>query len=248
MGTRSTEVYAAGGSLTVERINARRLERAAGDNVAVKRDVKATPTVSPEIARAISLSHVSERALTARLTAHSLVAAEAVVEDIAEQAKASEPAEAELTKEEKAVVEELQARDQEVRNHERAHKAAAGQYAGAISYVYQTGPDGKQYAVGGSVPIDASPEASPEATIEKMNIVISAALAPAEPSGQDQAVARAAQAERNKALSELSAQRAAEQQALRDGASEGSSDQGNIYDVLAGMIEGARETRISAFA
>ena len=61
-------------------------------------------------------------------------------------------------------------------------------------------------------------------------------MAPAEPSGQDQAVARAAQAQRNKALAELSAQRAAEQQALLEGAADGSSGQGTIYDLLAGLI------------
>lgn len=261
LATRSIEVYAAGGSLTAERINARRQERAAGENMTANGASKTASAVSPATARAISLSHIAERSLAARITAQSLGAAEAAstnsvqstsdasAENVAAREAASDPAaQGELSKEEKAVVEELKARDREVRNHERAHKAAGGQYAGAISYVYQTGPDGKQYAVGGSVPIDASPEASPEATIEKMNIVISAALAPAEPSGQDQAVARAAQAERNKALAELSAQRAAEQQALRDSASEGSPGPGNIYDALAGMIEGARETRVSAVA
>ncbi|MEQ9335590.1 MAG: putative metalloprotease CJM1_0395 family protein, partial [Miltoncostaeaceae bacterium] len=29
------------------------------------------------------------------------------------------------------------------------HAAAGGQYAGAPSFTYQTGPDGKRYAVGG---------------------------------------------------------------------------------------------------
>lgn len=32
---------------------------------------------------------------------------------------------------------ELKARDREVRAHEAAHQAVGGQYAGAISYVYQ---------------------------------------------------------------------------------------------------------------
>lgn len=85
---------------------------------------------------------------------------------------------------------ELKARDREVRAHEAAHKAVGGQYAGAISYDYQRGPDGARYAVGGEVSIDISPvQGDPEATIEKMRVVRAAAMAPAEPSSQDRAVA-----------------------------------------------------------
>lgn len=85
---------------------------------------------------------------------------------------------------------ELKARDREVRAHEAAHKAVGGQHAGAISYDYQRGPDGARYAVGGEVSIDISPvQGDPEATIEKMRVVRAAAMAPAEPSSQDRAVA-----------------------------------------------------------
>ena len=74
-----------------------------------------------------------------------------------------------LSKEEQAQVAKLKARDAEVRAHEQAHKNVGGQYAGAISYEFQKGPDGRSYAVGGEVPIDASEIAGdPEATIEKM--------------------------------------------------------------------------------
>lgn len=89
------------------------------------------------------------------------------------------------------VLSQLRARDQEVRTHEQAHLSAAGQYAtGGIKYSYQTGPDGQRYAVGGSVGIDTSPVAGdPEATLQKARVVQRAALAPAEPSGQDMKVA-----------------------------------------------------------
>jgi len=99
-----------------------------------------------------------------------------------------------LTQEERQQVERLKARDAEVRTHEAAHLAAAGQYAkGGPQYVYQTGPDGKQYAIGGSVSIDVSPvSGNPQATLQKAQQVRAAALAPAEPSGQDQKVASAA--------------------------------------------------------
>lgn len=114
-----------------------------------------------------------------------------------------------LTEEEKKQIEELKSRDREVKNHEQAHIAAGGSYVlGGASYDYQTGPDGKQYAVGGSVNIDTSPvDGNPEATIAKAQVVIKAALAPAEPSGQDQKVASAARQMMSEARKELNSQK-----------------------------------------
>ena len=75
----------------------------------------------------------------------------------------------ELTEAETRQVRELQARDREVRAHEAAHKNAAGSLAnGSASFSYQTGPDGRRYAVGGEVSIDtAKVEGNPEATNKK---------------------------------------------------------------------------------
>lgn len=99
---------------------------------------------------------------------------------------------------------ELKARDREVRAHEAAHQAVGGQYAGAMSFTYQRGPDGAQYAVGGEVSIDLSPvQGNPQATIQKMQTVRAAAMAPAQPSGQDRAVAAQAMQIMLKAQSEL---------------------------------------------
>jgi len=99
-----------------------------------------------------------------------------------------------LTPEQERQVTELVARDAEVRAHERAHKAVGGQYAGAITYDFQRGPDGKRYAVGGEVSIDTSVvSGDPQATIDKMNTVKAAALAPVDPSPQDRRVAAEAQ-------------------------------------------------------
>ena len=88
----------------------------------------------------------------------------------------------------------LQNRDAVVRAHESAHLGAGGGVTtGGAHYTYQRGPDGREYAVGGEVGIDLSPVAgNPRATITKMAIVKAAALAPAEPSAQDQSVAAAA--------------------------------------------------------
>jgi len=98
-----------------------------------------------------------------------------------------------LDREEVQQLQELKQRDLEVRTHEQAHLAAAGQYArGGASFTYQKGPDGASYAVGGEVGIDIGKERTPEATITKMQIIKRAALAPATPSGADRSIAAAA--------------------------------------------------------
>ncbi len=123
-----------------------------------------------------------------------------------------------LTEEEEAVVRELQQRDAEVRRHEQAHAAVGGQYASAPTYTFQRGPDGQLYAIGGEVQIDSAPvEGDPEATIQKLTIVVRAALAPAEPSAQDRNVAAQAQAGIQAAQAELSRQQAEEREALANG-------------------------------
>lgn len=92
------------------------------------------------------------------------------------------------------VIAQLEARDQEVKAHEMAHLSAAGAYStGGMSFSYQTGPDGKRYAIGGEVGIDTSPiSGDPEATLQKAMVIQRAALAPAEPSSQDYKVAQSA--------------------------------------------------------
>ncbi|MCZ6820198.1 MAG: putative metalloprotease CJM1_0395 family protein [Calditrichaeota bacterium] len=110
-----------------------------------------------------------------------------------------------LTAEEQKKVKELKKRDAEVRRHEQAHKAAAGQYAkGGPKFEFETGPDGRQYAVGGEVSIDTSEVANdPEATIRKAEAIKRAALAPKDPSSQDRRVAAEASRMEAKARQEL---------------------------------------------
>jgi len=118
-----------------------------------------------------------------------------------------------LSEEELALVRQLAAIDREVRAHEQAHAAVGGIYAGSPSYTYARGPDGRQYAVAGSVPIDVSPvEGDPEATIAKARVVRRAALAPAQPSSQDRAIAAKATAMELQAKAELSQARAETQE------------------------------------
>ena len=105
---------------------------------------------------------------------------------------------------------ELRARDREVRAHEQAHASVAGTLAkGGPSFSFQRGPDGQRYAVGGEVQIDTSAvSGDPKATIEKAQQIRRAALAPANPSSQDRAVAAQATSTEARARIELAQQSA----------------------------------------
>ena len=106
-------------------------------------------------------------------------------------------------KQDAAEIEQLKARDQEVRVHEQAHASTGGQYAGAPQYEYTTGPANKRYVTDGEVSIDVSEERTPEETLKKMEQVRAAALAPAEPSSQDLKVAAEASQKATEARSEI---------------------------------------------
>jgi hypothetical protein len=132
--------------------------------------------------------------------------------DEATEAAPEEPAAgapSELTDEQQAELVQLQHRDAEVRAHEAAHAAAAGSLGGGASFEYTTGPDGRTYAIGGEVPVRISSGHTPEETLRNAAQVRSAALAPAEPSAQDRAVAVEAAAMEAAARAELAARGAA---------------------------------------
>lgn len=95
-----------------------------------------------------------------------------------------------LSPEQQQEVAQLKARDAEVKSHEQAHiAAAAGLSTSAPSFSYQTGPDGKKYAIGGEVSITTPQGNDPEENIRNARTLKAAALAPADPSAQDRAVA-----------------------------------------------------------
>lgn len=129
-------------------------------------------------------------------------------------------------------VEKLKKRDQEVRAHEQAHMAAGGQYVrGAASFTFEVGPDGHRYAVGGEVSIDMSAvPGDPAATVRKMAAVKAAALAPADPSGQDLSVAASADGAASKARREEMAQVLAAMQSSKNGTGKAT---GNNIDTVA---------------
>ena len=110
-----------------------------------------------------------------------------------------------LSEDEQKKLEKLKARDLEVRQHEQAHQRAGAGIAGQPVYTYEAGPDGKQYAVGGSVSVDMSEGATPEATITKAGQIRRTALAPKDPSQQDMKIAQEASQMELEARSELMA-------------------------------------------
>lgn len=102
----------------------------------------------------------------------------------------SSQASQQLTPDEQKQVQKLKERDRQVRQHEQAHMTAgAGLVTSGASFTYQKGPDGANYAIGGEVSISTSPGRTPDETIQRARQIRAAALAPADPSGQDRAVA-----------------------------------------------------------
>ena len=161
-----------------------------------------------------------------------------------DQPSSGQPDSVRLTPEAQQKILELSQRDQEVRTHEAAHAAVGGQYAGAPSLSYQTGPDGKRYAVSGEVNIDVSEVAGdPAATMEKADVIRPAALAPAQPSSQDRNVAARATQMKAKAQAELMAETAeAASQIVENSISEGSTSavaDNTIFDASSIRFSGA---------
>lgn len=141
---------------------------------------------------------------------------------------------------EREQVARLAKRDAEVRRHEQAHAAAGGIFAGTPHYRYTRGPDGRMYATSGSTPIDTAPEEDPDATIRKMDTVIRAALAPADPSPEDLQVAAKARIERMRAQAEKTAADSGE----RQGGDETARAAG-AYGATAAIVARAAEARAS---
>jgi hypothetical protein len=143
----------------------------------------------PSSAYQLELSSGAQKALQeAQISRPEVMGSQPAEKDSSDNKNSS--TQKELTPDDQRKVEELKKIDQEVRTHEQAHLSAAGGYArGGAHYDYAAGPDGNRYAVAGHVNLDTGREASPEATIQKAQIVRKAALAPANPSSSDRQIA-----------------------------------------------------------
>lgn len=154
--------------------------------------------VAPPSGQAVSLENSDTKQDSAAAIANNDGRAAAETKQQADKAEQRRQA-----VEDQQLIRRLSARDAEVRAHEAAHASVGGQFAGPANFSFQRGPDGIDYAVGGEVRISVpSGGPSPESTLQALQQVRAAALAPASPSEQDRQVA--AQAARQAA--ELRAQ------------------------------------------
>lgn len=164
--------------------------------------MNATAAAGKSAAYVVSLS-------TSAVAGGEQAAATGEAERLRVQQQAEQKAQAKAQQQEQSAIAQLAARDAEVRMHERAHSSVGGQLAGAPSYRLVRGPDGKSYATAGEVSIDISAVPNdPEATLIKAERVMRAALAPAEPSPQDLAVAASAAQLMAEARAEIAARKA----------------------------------------
>lgn len=89
------------------------------------------------------------------------------------------------------VLNRFKSSDSEVKNHEQLH-ASLGTTTTPIRYDYQMGPDGKLYAIGGSVRLDTSIPKDEEAAMQKLDELQKASSAPEGLSRADGSIAQAA--------------------------------------------------------
>lgn len=148
-------------------------------------------------------------------------------------------------------IRKLEEIDRKVRAHEQAHiAAAAGLSVSSANFQYTQGPDGKKYAVGGEVSIDVSEGRTPEETIDKATRIRAAALAPADPSGQDRAVAAMATQMQAAAQVELGSQRAEAGESRKEGGkdvirSSAARDEGNRFQLTQALAAYEGQSRLS---
>ncbi len=95
-----------------------------------------------------------------------------------------------LSASEREQLRRLQAADTAVRRHEGLHFRAAGGLGGTPNYQTVTGPDGKQYAVAGSVDVSGTRGADAEQAAREAQTLVLAATAPGDASAADISAAR----------------------------------------------------------
>ncbi|MEE2923197.1 MAG: putative metalloprotease CJM1_0395 family protein [bacterium] len=147
----------------------------------------------------------------------------------------------ELSEDDQKKVKELKERDAEVVAHEQAHKAVAGALSpGPIHYDYTQGPDKVNYRTGGHVNISTSEGKTPEETLSRAETIQRAALAPAEPSNQDRAVAAEAAQMAAQARQEIAEER------IEDEADDKKTDEFEAKLTGSGEVDKSEESTDSA--
>ncbi len=149
----------------------------------------------------------------------------------------------EMSREEQQKTRELQQTDRKVRAHEQAHVSASGRIAvSAPSYDYETGPDGRRYAVGGSVNYNVPTTECPKDEQLLARQLRRMALAPMDPSPKDRAVAAKASAKEARASREIREEQTEEQASesenpeKRETPATGQTNPNETEDRVAAMI------------
>lgn len=115
--------------------------------------------------------------------------------------------------------------EQSVVSHENTHMQVGGEFAGSPSYIYQKGPDGKLYIVGGEVSMRLPAGGDLEKLKGALERVKRAAMSPSDPSAQDQKTAALAASQqisvdnaikRKKALAAYEKQKAHDQNSIQN--------------------------------
>lgn len=89
------------------------------------------------------------------------------------------------------VLNKFKNKDSEIRTHEQTH-ASLGTTTAPINYNYQVGPDGKLYAMGGSVRFNTSIPSNPESAKVKLDELKDASSSVSSLSGADASIAQTA--------------------------------------------------------
>ncbi len=163
------------------------------------------------------------------------------------------------------ILAQLRSIDINVKPHEKAHQAVLGAYAmGQTRYLRVRGPDGRFYAVGGSIKVNTQPiQGNPHATIRKARLIRMAALRPMNPSMQDMRIAVQAYRMEVKAKREVAEEREEERKERAEKSSELRKATvqkgrlsvlfpikmpGNLLNIIGGDWKGDRESLIDLIA
>ena len=120
--------------------------------------------------------------------------------------------------EEQQELRDLERRDLQVRTRDMAFIAAAGGAAGSYSLQYETGPDGRRYAVGADIKLDTSEGATPEQTLAKARALRAATMGARADSSNDASAAAKAVRMEAEARAEIARERGEAQQAAVESA------------------------------
>ncbi|MDP6516301.1 MAG: putative metalloprotease CJM1_0395 family protein [Alphaproteobacteria bacterium] len=155
----------------------------------------ATPRLSPASRGAVSnlgaLARMARADQAAKARAQQLRIARILREEVAAKLRGAAVDSRGTTRRERFLIDQLRARDREVRAHELLHYRTGRPHTRAPEYWFVVGPKGRRYAITGVTLFDTTLDPGDrEGAIRKLQALKRAALAPRNPSRIDLRVAR----------------------------------------------------------